>query len=124
MSPARSVLIVDDDENTREMLREMLSSQFEVRVVSSGEEAITSVERHRPDVVLMDLAMPRMNGAEAIRRIKAGQSTRHTAIILLTGDTRLAHLEVAMAAGADFIMLKPVDPQSLADQIEAAAATC
>ncbi len=71
----------------------------------------------------MDLSMPRMNGAEAIRRIKAPQSTRNTAIIVLTGDTRLGHLEVAMAAGADAIMLKPVDPQSLADQIEVIAAT-
>ena len=122
MSRTRSVLIVDDDDSTREMLRLMLSDQFEVRVVSSGDDAIKSVELNCPDVVLMDLSMPRMNGAEAIRRIKADQSTRHTAIIVLTGDTRLGHLEVAMAAGADAIMLKPVDPQSLADQIEAIAA--
>ena len=121
MSRTRSVLIVDDD-STREMLRLMLSDQFEVRVVSSGDDAIKSVELNCPDVVLMDLSMPRMNGAEAIRRIKADQSTRHTAIIVLTGDTRLGHLEVAMAAGADAIMLKPVDLQSLADQIEAIAA--
>ena len=124
MIPARSVLIVDDDENTREMLRVMLSAQFEVRVVSSGDDAIKSVERHRPHVVLMDLGMPRMNGAEAIRRIKADPSTRNTAIIVLTGDTRPGHLEVARAAGADSIMLKPVDPQLLAEQIEAAAAAC
>lgn len=122
MSRTRSVLIVDDDDSTREMLRLMLSDQFEVRVVSSGDDAIKSVELNCPNVVLMDLSMPRMNGAEAIRRIKADQSTRHTAIIVLTGDTRLGHLEVAMAAGADAIMLKPVDHQSLADQIEAIAA--
>ncbi len=124
MSRTRSVLIVDDDDSTREMLRLMLSDQFEVRVVSSGDDAIKSVELNCPNVVLMDLSMPRMNGAEAIRRIKADQSTRHTAIIVLTGDTRLGHLEVAMAAGADAIMLKPVDHQSLADQIEAIAAAC
>ncbi|MBS1817771.1 MAG: response regulator [Acidobacteria bacterium] len=117
-----SVLIVDDDAEMREMLRQQLAVEFTVREADSGEAAIRSADEQPPDVILVDLGMPRMNGVEVIRRIKSGPVGVRTAVVVLTGDTRPTHLHVAAAAGADAILSKPVDLDLLAEHIRSAAA--
>lgn len=117
-----SILIVDDDDQTRELLKEHLSAEFDVREAASGEDAMQAIEHQGPDVIIVDLAMPRMNGAEVIRRIKSGPARQHTAVVVLTGDTRQTHLQVAAAAGADSLLTKPVDLDILTAEIRSVSA--
>ena len=106
-SPAPVVLIVDDNEDTRQMYSEMLSTcGFRVRLARDGAEAISAASE-RPSVIVMDLAMPGLNGWEATRRLKTTEATRDIPIIVLTGHGLDHYRDVAVAAGCDEFLSKP-----------------
>jgi NarL family two-component system response regulator LiaR len=108
------VLIADDHLVVRQGLRTFLELQDDVEVVADvgdGVEALEAVREHRPDVVLMDLVMPRMDGVEAIRRIAADRPT--TRVIALTSFLDDDKVLPAVRAGAAGYLLKDVGPQDL-----------
>jgi CheY-like chemotaxis protein len=108
------VLIVDDDADTRELLSEFLTGNgYAIAVVTSGREALEAVGRLKPRAILMDLAIPQMNGAEAIRRIKSQEATAHIPIIVITAHAYPEQLNVARAAGCDDLLVKPLDLKHL-----------
>jgi CheY-like chemotaxis protein len=110
------VLVVDDDADTRELLAEFLTTNgYAVAMAISGREALESVGRLEPRAILMDLAMPQMNGAEAIRHIKSNQATAYIPIILITAHAFPEQLNVARAAGCDDVLIKPLDLKRLLD---------
>jgi DNA-binding NarL/FixJ family response regulator len=108
------VVIADDHEVVREGLRAFLALQDDVEVVgeaADGEEAVTAVARLEPDVALIDLVMPRVDGLEAIKRIRA--LSLATRVIVLTSFADEDKMLPAVRAGAVGYLLKDVDPQEL-----------
>jgi two-component system cell cycle response regulator DivK len=116
-SPA-GVLIVDDTPDVREMYGEYLTARgFRVATARDGEAGIATATQSRPDVIVMDLSMPRISGITAIRRLKADARTRDVPVILLTGYPYKAIEEGALEAGADAFMTKPCLPEDLERQV-------
>jgi NarL family two-component system response regulator LiaR len=117
------VLIADDHAVVREGLRTFLDLQDGIEVVGEagdGEEAIREAERLQPDVVLIDLVMPRLDGVQAMRRLRERVPKART--VVLTSFLDDEHLLPAMRAGAAGYLLKSVQPQELARAVRAAVA--
>jgi two-component system, cell cycle response regulator DivK len=112
------VLIVDDDADTREMYSTYLTSQG-VRVLLAGDgfTATRVATSLHPDVIVMDLSLPRVDGWEATRRLKADRKTAHIPIIALTGRVSGGSAEWAIDAGCDAYVLKPCLPDHLLKEI-------
>ena len=116
------VAIVDDHALVRAGLEELLTSDGEIEVVatgSSGAEAVELVEREQPDVILMDLSMPEIDGVEATRRIVA--SGTPTRVVALTSFAERDRVLAALDAGALGYLLKDIEPDELRSAIRAAA---
>ncbi|HEU4508941.1 MAG TPA: response regulator [Pyrinomonadaceae bacterium] len=110
-----TILVVEDYDDIRRMLKVLLESEeFRVVEAASGSEALEAVKEHRPDVILMDLALPGFDGFEAIRRIRAIDGFQNTPIIVLTAYTAPSTYETALSAGGDYFMAKPIDFDELA----------
>ncbi|MGP3775671.1 response regulator [Streptomyces sp. SDT5-1] len=117
-----SVLIVDDDAMVRTGLSMVLSMDPTITVIAEapgGAEAVSEATRHRPDVVLMDLQMPEMDGVEATRRVLAAAPS--VAVLMLTTFHLDTHVLDALEAGASGYLLKDVAPQELCHAIHLAA---
>lgn len=122
MSGKITVLLVDDHKVVRQGVRAFLQAQTDIEVVAeadSGETAVALAAEHAPDVVLMDLVMPGMDGVAATRAVKA-QSPR-TQIIMLTSYHQDEHIFPAIRAGALSYLLKDIEPAALADAVRQAA---
>lgn len=122
MAELISVLLVDDHSMVREGVRAFLLTQTDILVVGeagSGEEAIKLAEQHVPDVILMDLIMPGMDGVEATRRVK--QVSPRTQVVVLTSYHEDEHIFPALKAGALSYVLKDVSAGDLATAIRKAA---
>jgi CheY-like chemotaxis protein len=112
------VLIVDDNADAREMYALYLEhAGFRATEACDGEMAIDVARREQPDVILMDATMPRLDGWEAARRLKADAATRRIPLIMLTAHAFNEHRERAADAGADMFLVKPVLPDVLALEI-------
>jgi CheY-like chemotaxis protein len=112
------VLVVEDYQDAREMYAAYLQfSGFEVAEAGNGIEAIEKTRELLPDIVLMDLALPRMDGWEATRRLKNDELTRHIPIVALTGHALAGHAEGARDAGCDAFVTKPCLPDALVAEI-------
>jgi CheY-like chemotaxis protein len=112
-------LVVDDFEDNRAMYAEFLScSGYGVAQASNGEEAVELARRLKPDVVVMDLSLPVMDGWEAIRRLKSDQRTTRIPIIALTGHALAVHSRGALDAGCDAFLAKPCLPDKLVEKVE------
>jgi CheY-like chemotaxis protein len=113
------VLVVEDYQDAREMYAAYLQfSGFEVAEAGNGIEAIDKTHALMPDIVLMDLALPRMDGWEATKRLKNDPRTRHIPIVALTGHALAGHAEGAREAGCDAFVTKPCLPDALVAEIK------
>lgn len=111
-----TVLVVEDYEDVRGMLRILLESEdFHVLEAATGAEALTAVKQGRPDVILMDLALPGFDGFETIRRIRKIDGFQNTPIIILTACSGQSIYETAIRAGIDYCMAKPIDFDELSN---------
>ena len=123
MSEVITVLLVDDHQMVRQGVRAFLDTQPDIDVVgeaAEGETAISLAIEFAPDVVLMDLIMPGMDGVEATRRIKA--ASPRTQVIVLTSYHQDEHIFPAIRAGALSYVLKSIGPEELGDIVRRAAA--
>ena len=113
--PRRSrILVADDTESVRSLFNRLLAADgHEVISAADGAEALAAVHRHRPDVILLDVTMPVLDGLEVCRRLKADPATRLTPIVLVTGQTGLDDRIKGIEAGADEFLSKPVHPHEL-----------
>jgi two-component system cell cycle response regulator DivK len=110
----RRILVVDDQEDNRRILRDLLThSSFEVIEARTGEEAVTLAEAHTPDLILMDIQLPGIDGYEATRRIKAKPALQATPLIVVTSYALSGDETKAIAAGADAYVSKPFSPRAL-----------
>ena len=121
MSPVEAlplVLVVDDFKDGREMYAEYLSHVgFRVAEAGDGEEAVEKARELRPDVVLMDLSLPGMDGWEATRLLKADPLTRGIRVVALTAHALSSYADSARAAGCDGVVTKPCLPPDLAAEV-------
>ncbi len=114
------VLVVEDYQDAREMYAAYLQfSGYRVAEATNGVEAIEKAVELMPDIILMDLALPRMDGWEATRRIKAAPATRGIPVVALTANAMTGDREKALAAGCDDFDTKPVDMTRLLGKIQA-----
>ena len=123
MNDPVTVLLVDDHELVREGVRTFLDAQPDILVVAeaaSGEEAVRLAAEHAPDVALMDLLMPGMDGVEATRRLTA--SSPRTSVVVLTSYHDDEYVFPAIKAGALSYVLKEIGPEELAEAVRKAAA--
>jgi CheY-like chemotaxis protein len=112
------VLVVEDYQDAREMYAAYLQfSGYRVAEATNGLEAIERANELMPDIILMDLALPKMDGWEATRRLKMDEKTRHIPIVALTGHALAGHAEGARQAGCDAFVTKPCLPDALVTEI-------
>jgi two-component system cell cycle response regulator DivK len=117
--PTALVLVVEDYQDAREMYAAYLQfSGYEVAEATDGVQAIEKTLELMPDIILMDLALPKMDGWEATRRLKSDERTRHIPIVALTGHALAGHAEGARQAGCDSFVTKPCLPDALVAEIE------
>jgi CheY-like chemotaxis protein len=113
-----SVLLVDDCGDQRDLYQLLLASEFEVATASRGAEAITVAAKARPDVIVLDIEMPEMNGFETCRRLKAAPETQAIPIVMLTARDYIP--DEARLAGAFAVLEKPCPEGRLVQTILAA----
>jgi two-component system cell cycle response regulator DivK len=113
------VLVVDDFEDNRAMYAVYLTySGYDVVEAGDGAEAVDVASKRLPDMIVMDLSLPVMDGWEATRRLKADPRTRHIPIIALTGHALEGHSRDAREAGCNAFLAKPCLPESLVEKVE------
>ncbi len=112
------VLLVEDQSELREMYaQQFLLSGFDVIEAGNGADAISHTFEHFPDVVLMDLSLPVLDGWEATRRLKSDKRTAHIPVVALTAHDGSGELQRATRAGCDWFVPKPCPPDALITEI-------
>lgn len=112
------ILVVDDYQDAREMYAEYLQfSGFRVAEARNGNEAIEQAFALRPDLILMDLSLPGLDGWEATRQLKSDERTRHIPVVALTGHALAGASEGAKKAGCDSFVTKPCLPDDLVVEV-------
>ena len=116
---SRKILVVEDQEDNRQILRDLLASAgYEMSEAGDGEEALTAVSKNRPDLILMDIQLPIMDGYEATRRIKSDPKTHAIPIIVVTSYALSGDETKAREAGCDAYVTKPYSPRALLAKIK------
>lgn len=111
-----TILVVDDDEDNRTLVERILTRQeFNVITATNGREALQAVLRHSPDLVLLDIMMPGMDGFEVYRRLR--DSDRKTPVIMLTALNMADQVEKALHIAPSWYITKPFDPKYLLKRI-------
>ncbi len=112
------ILCVEDNQDNLFMLQRRLTRVgFEVTIAMDGAQSVDWAKTLLPDLIVMDLNLPGLDGCEATRRLKSQPETKHIPIIVLTADTTRKSREQALAAGCDDFELKPIDFQGLVGKI-------
>jgi two-component system cell cycle response regulator DivK len=115
---SKRVLVIEDHEDNRRILRDLLTSAgYEPIEAVTGEEGVALAETHRPDLILMDIQLPGLDGYEATRRIKANPALRHIPVIAVTSYALSGDDVKARAAGCDAYVTKPFSPRALLAKI-------
>lgn len=116
---SKRILVVEDQEDNRRIVRDLLTSVgFEMVEATTGEEGVRQAKLHAPDLILMDIQMPVLDGYEATRQIKAVPELRHIPIIVVTSYAMSGDEAKAQAAGADAYVAKPFSPRELLSKIQ------
>ncbi|HEX5538228.1 MAG TPA: response regulator [Methylophilaceae bacterium] len=116
----QKILVVDDSATDRFVLTEMLEKAgFTVITAENGEECLAKVDAEMPDLVVMDVIMPGLNGFQATRALSKNPQTAHIPVIMCTGKEQATDRLWALRQGAKDCVIKPVDAQELISKIEA-----
>src|SRR5215471_4290476 len=111
---SKHILVVEDQEDNRQILRDLLGhSGYELTEAENGEEALAAVAKKRPDLILMDIQLPIMDGYEVTRRIKSDPALKGIPIIVVTSYALSGDEGKARAAGCDAYITKPFSPRQL-----------
>ena len=115
---AKRILVVEDNPDNRILITDVLTSlHYEVLVAEDGEEGVAMAVTHIPDLILMDLSLPKMDGWTASTQIKAEPSLVHIPIIALTAHAMVGDREKALQAGCDDYISKPMDLRELSSKL-------
>ncbi len=113
-----TVLVVDDTPANLSLLANLLKDHYRVKVANSGAKALTLVAAEMPDLVLLDIMMPEMDGYEVCRRLKADLATRHIPVIFLTAKTDVEDEQLGFSVGAVDFIHKPISPPLVAARVK------
>jgi two-component system cell cycle response regulator DivK len=114
------ILLVEDDEMNRDMLsRRLQRREYEVVIATNGKQAVDVALSDKPDLILMDISLPEMDGFEATGHIRASEEAKDTPIIALTAHAMAGDREKALGAGCDDYDTKPIELPRLLEKIEA-----
>jgi CheY-like chemotaxis protein len=113
----KKILLVEDIELNRDLMVQLLEDDYEVVTAEDGARAIEVARSERPDLILMDMSLPVMDGWEATRRLKADPAFKDTPVIALTAHAMRGDEEKARAAGCDDYITKPIDEDLLFDKL-------
>lgn len=115
----RVILAVDDDPDALDIVRTFLESRgYRVVTASDGHEALARLEKARPDLVLLDVMMPEIDGWEVARTIKNSREFAGTRVVMLTARSDFTDKQEGLRAGADDYIVKPIRLQELGDKVE------
>ena len=114
----KKILVVDDTDWNRDLLVQLLEDDYDILQAVDGAEGVRKTEEERPDLILMDLGMPVMDGWEATRKIKANDALKHIPIIAVTSHAMVGDEIDARKAGCDDYLPKPIDEQLLLEKIK------
>jgi two-component system cell cycle response regulator DivK len=115
---SKSILVIEDHEDNRRILRDLLTNAgFEVIEVATAEDGAASAETNPPDLILMDIQLPGLDGYEATRRIKANPALQHIPVIAVTSYGLSGDDAKALMAGCDAYVAKPFSPRALLAKI-------
>ena len=114
----KKVLIVDDEENVRRLVSSMLGNKYSVLEAKDGEQAVDMARSHKPDLVLMDIMMPNVDGYTACHQIKMGQDTKAIPVVMLTALGQELNMKLAKEIGADGYITKPFPPLELMNTVK------
>lgn len=114
----KKILVADDELNIRSLVSKILDKDYIVLEATNGEEAIDIAKRQKPDLILMDLMMPKLDGYTACSRIKTDQATKGISVVMLTGVGHELNKKFAQEMGADGYITKPFLPQKLLDMVK------
>ena len=116
---AKKILVVDDEENIRKLLEARLkANQYLVITASTGAEALEKAESEAPDLILLDIMMPELDGLEVLRKLKSKFETSSIPVIMLTGKMDTGTIFNAQELEAKDYIIKPFEPQELLDLIK------
>lgn len=115
------ILLIEDDPDIQKMVQLSLKYQggHQVSVASGGAEGLKKAEAESPDLILLDVMMPEMDGYETCRRLKAQPGTRHIPVIFLSARAQHSEIQKGKDLGAIGYLVKPFDPMALSGQLEA-----
>ena len=114
----KTILVVDDTEWNRELLVQLLEDDYTVLQAVDGGEGVRMAEERKPDLILMDLGMPVMDGWEATRKIKAQEALKNIPVIAVTSHAMVGDEIEARKAGCDDYLSKPIDDEALIAKIK------
>ncbi len=112
------ILCIDDNRRNLSILQELLEDDFELDCAPSGEDGLNSLKEARPELILLDVMMPGVDGYEVCKQVKADPETSEIPIVLVSALSRSEDRELGFAAGADAYLSKPFDPDVLLDLVE------
>jgi two-component system cell cycle response regulator DivK len=111
---ARTVLYVEDNEYNRKIVRQLLSrTSYRLIEATDGEAGVAAAREQRPDLILMDVQLPKMSGLDATRLLRADETTKHIPIVVITSFALSGDRERAAEAGATAYLAKPYSPREL-----------
>ncbi len=113
----KKVLIVDDELCVRQLVKRALGTECIVLEATDGGEAVNIARTEKPDLILMDILMPQMDGYTACHKIKKDKTTREIPVIMLTGIGHELNKKLSFEMGAEAYMTKPFDVQALLDRV-------
>jgi two-component system, cell cycle response regulator DivK len=114
----KKILIVEDVKLNVELLTQLLEDEYELIVANDGQEGVAIADQERPDLILMDMSLPVLNGWEATRHLKANQALKHIPIIALTAHAMSGDEAKARTAGCDDYLAKPLNEDLLFEKVK------
>jgi two-component system, cell cycle response regulator DivK len=115
---SKTILVVEDQEDNRQILRDLLGNAgYQMHEAENGEEALAAVAKFRPDLILMDIQLPILDGYEATRRLKANPETKNIPVIVVTSYALSGDETKARESGCDAYVTKPYSPRALLTKI-------
>ncbi|MCC5876856.1 MAG: response regulator [Candidatus Sumerlaeia bacterium] len=118
MSPTKpKVLVVDDENDILLIVRTSLKDDYEVSTACSGTDALAHIEDETPDLIILDMMMPEMDGIEVLERVRANDKTATTPVIFLTGVSERSKIREALDKGTQYYIVKPFKQQDLMNKV-------
>ena len=118
MAEKKKIVVADDEPFILSALQDTLSDDYSVYTAANGRLAISEVEKVRPDMVILDVMMPEMDGLEACKQLKKNKDTSTIPVILLTAKGQITDIEKGFKSGADAYVVKPFSPARLIEKVE------